>query len=70
VVLDRKVSVNEFFELVESSARIGNGSEFDKIQITVLKISEAAKAFYSSNPKLHNRGISWENFKGQIFAKN
>jgi hypothetical protein len=58
VVRDRKVSVEEFFESVESSARIGCWSDPDKIQISILKISEVAKAFYSSSPELHIADIS------------
>jgi hypothetical protein len=58
----KSVSVKEFFELVESSVKIGQWSEFDKIQITNLKITDVAKTFYSSNPELHNTGILWENF--------
>jgi len=59
----KSVRVKEFFESVESSAIIGNWSQSDKIQITVLKLTEVAKAFYSSNPELHSTSISWENFK-------
>jgi len=69
VVWDRKISVKEFFELMESSARIGCWSEFDKIQITVLKITDVAKAFYSSNPELHNTSILWENFKDKFLQR-
>jgi len=54
----KAISVKEFFELVESSAKIGNWSHFDKIQITVLKLTEIAKAFYSSNPELHSTDFS------------
>jgi hypothetical protein len=53
--------VKGFFEIVESSAKKGCWSDFDKIQFTVLKITEVAKAFYSSNPELQNTDISWEN---------
>jgi hypothetical protein len=53
----KSVSAKEFLEIVESSARIGNWSESDKIQITVLKITEVAKVFYSGNPELHNTDI-------------
>jgi len=66
---EKSVSVKEFFELVESSAKIGNWSESDKIQITVLKFTEVAKAFYSSNPELQNTGISWENFKAKFLHR-
>jgi len=61
--------VTEFFESVESSAIIGNWSQFDKIQITVLKLAEVAKAFYSSNPQLHSTNISWENFKAKFLRR-
>ena len=54
---------------MESSAKIGNWSEFDKIQITVLKLTEVAKAFYSSNPELQNTAISWENFKAKFLHR-
>jgi hypothetical protein len=63
---EKSVSVEEFLESVESSARIGCWSDLDKIQISILKISEVAKAFYSSSPELHNADISWENFKAKF----
>ena len=56
-------------EIMESSKIIGISNAFDKIQITVLKITEFAKAFYSSNPKLHNPGISWQNVKAKFLHK-
>ena len=66
---EKSVSVKQFFELVELSARIGCWSDSDNIQITVLKITEVAKAFFSSNPELHNTGISWENFKAKFLHR-
>ena len=63
---EKSVSVEEFFESVESSARIGNWSDPDKIQISILKISEVPKAFYSSSPELHKGDIPWEDFKAKI----
>ena len=66
---EKSVSVKEFFEIEESSAKIGNWSEFDKVQITVLKLTEVAKAFYISNPELQNTGISWENFKAKFLHR-
>jgi hypothetical protein len=55
--------VNEFFEIVDSTARVGNWSETDKIQITVLKLTDTAKAFYSGSLELHAPDITWETFK-------
>jgi len=66
---EKSVSVKEFFELVESSARIGCWSEFDRIQITILKLSHVAKIFYSSNPELQKADISWENFKAKFLHR-
>jgi hypothetical protein len=60
---EEAVSVTKFFELVESSAKIGNWNDVDKIQVTVLKLTETVKAFYSSNLELHAKDITWENFK-------
>jgi hypothetical protein len=61
--------VNEFLELVELSARVGSWNSVNKIQVTVLKLTEAAKAFYSSNLELYATGISWENFKDKFLYR-
>jgi len=66
---EESVSVEEFLDSVESSAKIGNWSDFDKVQITALKLTEVAKVFYSSNPKLHSASISWENFKAKFLHR-
>jgi hypothetical protein len=57
------MSVNEFFEIVDSTGRVGNWSETDKIQITTIKLTDTAKAFYSGSLELHAPDITWENFK-------
>jgi len=66
---EKSVSVKEFFESVDSSAKIGNWSQSDKIQITVLKLTEIAKAFYSRNPEFHSTDISWENFNAKFLHR-
>jgi len=66
---EKSVSVKESFESVKSSAIRGNWSDFDRIQITVLKSTEVAKSFYSSNPELHNTNISWENIKAKFLQR-
>jgi hypothetical protein len=63
---EKSVSVDEFFELVESVARIGNWSEADQKQAAILKLTDAARAFYSSNPDLHSHTISWGEFKNKF----
>jgi hypothetical protein len=64
---EKSASVKNVFELVESSSRIGRWSESDIIQITILKLSDVAKIFYSSNTELQKEDISWEYFKAKFF---
>jgi hypothetical protein len=54
---------------VESSAKIGNWNDVDKIQVTVLKLTETAKVFYSSNLELRAKEITWENFKANFLHR-
>jgi hypothetical protein len=60
----REISTSSrFFEAIESTARVRNWTEADKIQIAILKLTDLAKAFYSGNLELHSPDIAWENFK-------
>jgi hypothetical protein len=52
-----KAPLSEFFEAVETAARIGRWSEADKVSLAALKLSDAAKAFYNSKPELHQPGV-------------
>jgi hypothetical protein len=52
-VTDKSVTVNEFFEIVDSTAKVGNWSEKDKIKISVLRLTDIAKSFYSGCIELH-----------------
>jgi hypothetical protein len=66
---DKSLQVNEFFQTVESTANIGNWSEKDKIQITILRLADTAKAFYSGCLELHAPDITWEKFKAQFLKR-
>jgi hypothetical protein len=65
----KKSSVNEFFEIIDSTANIGKWNEKDKIQITVLRLTDTAKTFYSGCLELHAPDITWENFKAQFLKR-
>jgi hypothetical protein len=39
---DKAVPLQEFFNAIEGSAMMENWSDFDKIQVAVLKLSDAA----------------------------
>jgi hypothetical protein len=63
---EKSVPLADFFESIESTARVGNWTETDKIQIAILKLTDSAKSFYSGNLELHSPDITWENFKVQF----
>ena len=59
----------EFFEAIEGTARIGNWSEADQIQICALRLTETARAFYSATPELRDPSITWQDFKASFFRR-
>ena len=59
----RRYPLHEFFEAIEGSARVGNWSEQDKIQVTTLKLVDHARALYNGNLELHEPNVTWANFK-------
>jgi hypothetical protein len=59
----RALPLNEFFEAIEGSASIGNWSESDCKHICILKLTDAAKAFYNASIELRDPNITWQNFK-------
>jgi hypothetical protein len=60
---EKAIPLHEFFETIEGSARVGNWSDTDKIQVAALKLTDAARAFYNGNLELREPNITWENFK-------
>lgn len=66
---DKAVSVKDFFDTVESTAGIGNWSDSDKIRITVLKLTDVAKAFYCSSRVLQNVNVTWDAFKATFMHR-
>jgi len=65
---NKLIPLHEFFEAIEGSARVGNWSEADRIQIAVLKLMDAARAFYNASVELHEPNTTWAmskpHFKG------
>ena len=66
---DKAVNVRDFFDSVESSAKVGNWTDIDKIRITVLKLTEVAKAFYWSSVELQSAEITWQAFKAKFLHR-
>jgi hypothetical protein len=51
---------------VESTAKFGNWEDSDQKQVTVLKLTETARAFYLRNRDLRSTTITWEAFKAKF----
>ena len=60
---DKAVPLHEFFVAIEGSARVGNWSEQDKIQVATLKLADHARAFYNGNLELHEPNVTWAAFQ-------
>ena len=61
--------IQEFFKIVEGSAKIGNWSEADQIQVCALKLTESASAFYSVSPELRDPAITWQEFTSHFVRR-
>jgi hypothetical protein len=61
--------INEFFETREGVAAMGNWTEADQKQMCILKLTDAARAFYSATLKLRDAAITWKQFKARFFYR-
>jgi hypothetical protein len=59
---ERAVPLHVFMDAIEGSARIGNWSEVDSIQVCVLKLTDTVRAYYNATPELQNPEITWADF--------
>jgi hypothetical protein len=59
---ESEVPLEEFISTIESSARMGNWNEADKIEVATLRLAGAAKIFYVCSD-LHEQGVTWQKFK-------
>jgi hypothetical protein len=60
---DKSQPINDFFDSIKASARVGNCSDADKKEVCILKLTDAAKAFYNPTSEPHRPSISWDRFK-------
>ena len=53
--LESAVPLEEFFAIIEVSAKIGRWEQADKLRIAVLKLTDSAKMFYNGFLDLHEK---------------
>ena len=61
--------IQEFFEILEDSGEIGKWTEADQIQVCALKLTDAARAFYSATPELRDPAMNWQEIKTQFLMR-
>jgi hypothetical protein len=66
---EKAIPLGEFFEVIEGTAKIGNWSQIDKIQVAVLKLTDAARSFYNSASELHSSEVTWNQFKAAFHKR-
>jgi hypothetical protein len=59
----KSVPLQGFINSVETTADIGNWTETDKIRVMTLKLTDVARSFFDATPALHDKDVTWQNFK-------
>jgi hypothetical protein len=57
------VSLEKFFENIESSAKRGRWHSSDCMQIAALKLTDSARILYNTCLELHAEDATWDKFK-------
>jgi hypothetical protein len=61
-----KISVSDFFELIDEAAEIGRLSSKDKVRLARLKLRGATRTFYSAQPQLKADDVTYEEFRRNL----
>jgi hypothetical protein len=64
---DKAVPLHEFFELLESTARVGNWAQEDLIRIAAVRLTDVARIFYIGALELHGNDVTWTTFKNAFY---
>jgi hypothetical protein len=59
-------SLHEFLSTVESTTRVGNWSDEDMVRIANLKLTDTVRVFFNATPELHDRKVTWAEFKAAL----
>jgi hypothetical protein len=61
--------INEFFEFIEGSTAIRNWTDADQKQVCALRLTDAARAFYSATPELRDPATTCQDFKARFLQR-
>lgn len=60
------IPLEDFISSIEGVARIGKWEDSDKLEVAILKVSDAAKQFYNNCAELGSGKATWEKFKTEF----
>src|SRR5215510_9760964 len=66
---DKSSPLEEFLDVIDGTAKIGNWTEADKIHVCVLRLTDNARDFYRATPELKDPAITWEDFKAHLLRR-
>jgi hypothetical protein len=66
---DKAVPLHEFFEILESTARVGNWAQDDLIRTAAMRLTDVARIFYNGALELHESDITWTTFKNAFYKR-
>jgi hypothetical protein len=61
--LESGIPLEEFISSIEGAARVGFWEDSDRLQVTILRLTDAAKQFYNGCLEVHSQGVTWQTFK-------
>jgi hypothetical protein len=64
---DKADLLHEFFEILESTASVGNWAQEDLIRIAALRLTDVASIFYNGALELHGNDVTWTTFKNTLY---
>jgi hypothetical protein len=66
---DKAVPLHEFFEILESTARVGNWAQEDLIRIAAMRLTDVARIFYNGALELHENDVTWTTLKNAFYQR-
>jgi hypothetical protein len=63
------IPLYEFFEILESTARVGNWAQDDLFMIAAMRLTDVARIFCNGALELHESDVTWTTFKNSFYKR-
>jgi hypothetical protein len=65
----QSIPLHEFFEILESTARVGNWAQEDLIRMAAMRLTDLDRIYYNGALELHGNDVTWTKFKNAFFQR-